>query len=151
MYTTYADDIFRFLLAHTRDVELSEDITADVFSKAWEKIDTFDGEHTRGWLYKIAQNKLTDHWRKKQSVALDDSIEIADDRPEISQLIDSEIEAVHIQNALSALPEAMRSVVVLRFMQGYSAKQTADALGLTEGNVRIVQYRALKKLKELLS
>ena len=50
MYTAYADDIFRFLLAHTRDTQLSEDITADTFAKAWEKIDTFDGKHARAWL-----------------------------------------------------------------------------------------------------
>ena len=66
MYTAYADDIFRFILAHTRDVELSEDITADTFSKAWQKLDSFDGKHERGWLYKIAQNKMADHWRKKR-------------------------------------------------------------------------------------
>jgi len=45
----------------------------------------------------------------------------------------------------------MKSVVTLRFMQGYSAKQTGEALGISESNVRVVQYRALKKLHEELS
>ncbi len=151
MYTTYADDIFRYLLAHTRDVELAEDLTADVFSKAWEKIDTFDGAHSRGWLYKIATNKLTDHWRKKQTLPLDDAIEIADDKPETAEEIDKAKEAQRVQQAIASLPETMKSVVTLRFMNGYSARQTAEALNMTEGNVRIIQYRALKKLEGKLS
>ncbi len=104
MYTTYADDIFRYLLAHTRDVELSEDMTADVFAKAWEKIHTFDGKHERGWLYKIAQNKLTDHWRKKQSLPLDDTIEIADERPQTDETLDRKLESERVQAAIAQLP-----------------------------------------------
>lgn len=151
MYTAYADDIYRYLLANTRDVELSEDITADVFQKAWEKLDTFDGAHERGWLYKIAKNKLTDHWRKKQTATLDDTIEIADDAPAQGDALDRAIEAEKVQNAIGQLPESQRSVVTLRFLNGYSAKQTADALDMSEGNVRIIQFRALKKLEKLLS
>lgn len=152
MYTTYADDIFRFLLAHTRDVELSEDITADSFAKAWEKLDTFDGKHERAWIYKIAQNKLADHWRKKKPLPLDDEIEIVDTGTKSNEeKVDAIFASEKIQTALAELPVVMRSVVVLRFMEGYSAKQTAEALNLTESNVRVVQYRALKKLKEDLS
>ncbi len=150
MYTMYADDIFRFLLAHTRDTQLSEDITADTFAKAWEKIDTFDGAHARAWLYKIAQNKLADHWRKKKTDTLDPEIEIVDDRASTEEIVDATFQSEHIQKALDHLPVVMRSVVVLRFMEGYSAKQTADSLGISESNVRVVQYRALKKLQELL-
>jgi RNA polymerase sigma-70 factor (ECF subfamily) len=52
---------------------------------------------------------------------------------------------------MSKLPEIMRSVVTLRFIEGYSAHKTGVALGMSEGNVRIIQYRALKRLKGLLS
>ena len=151
MYTTYADDIFRFLLAHVRDIHTAEDLTADTFVKAWKNIDKFDGKQPRAWLYKIAGNNLTDHWRRKPQLPLDESIDIVDERPSSEEVLDKKITAGHVADSVAQLPKDMRSVVTLRFMQGYSAKQTAEALGISEANVRVVQYRALKKLKGLLS
>lgn len=151
MYKLYADDIFKFIFVHTQDIELAEDLTADTFTKAWEKIDSFDGGHERGWLYKIAQNKITDHWRKKKAVPLSEEIEVADNKPTVEEKVDKSLEAQKVHTALAILPEQMRSVVTLRFMQGYSVKQTADALSMSEANVRVVQYRALKKLEGVIS
>ena len=151
MYKLYADDIFKFIFVHTQDIELAEDLTADTFTKAWQKIDTFDGEHERGWLYKIAQNKITDHWRKKKSVPLSEEFEVIDDKPSTEARVEKSLEAQKVHKALATLPEQMRSVVALRFMQGYSVKQTADALSMSESNVRVVQFRALKKLEGVLS
>ena len=65
--------------------------------------------------------------------------------------MDKQTQAEIIQTALAKLPEEMRSVVTMRFMLGYSAKKTGESLGMSEGNVRVIQYRALKKLKEVLS
>lgn len=152
MYTQYADEIFKYLFIHTQDKTLAEDLTADTFIKAWEKIDTFDGKHARAWLYKIAQNKLTDHWRKKKPLALSEEFEVSDDESAShAENVDKKLEVAKVHDALASLPEAMRSVVALRFMQGYSVKQTAEALSMTESNVRVVQYRALKKLEGVLS
>lgn len=151
MYKTYTDDIFRFFLANTREVELSEDLTADTFAMAWDKIDTFDGKHERGWLYKIAKNKLIDHWRRKKPLPLDESIEIVDDRKSVEKMTEEAIERERIYKAIGTLKPLMRSIVTLRFIEGYSAKQTAEALDISESNVRVLQHRALKKLKGKLS
>jgi len=153
MYNEFADDIYRWLLVHVRDVELAEDLTADTFLKAWKQFDTFDRKHPRGWLYAIARNNLTDYWRKKKPLALDESVEIVDeDTPTNEEVLDFKIEAKRAAKAIVHLPDDMKSVVTLRFMQGYSVKQTAESLGMSEANVRVIQYRSLKRLrKELLS
>lgn len=151
MYNTYADDIYRFLFVHVRDVALAEDLTADTFAKAWKNIDNYDFKHPRGWLYTIARNTLTDYWRKKKPIPLDDGIEITDNKPPQSETIDKKIDIKRAAKALTKLPEEMKSVVSLRFLRGYSVRQTAEALDLSESNVRVVQYRALKKLKKDLS
>lgn len=151
MYSLYADDIYRFLFVHVRDRELAEDLTADTFLKAWKQIDRFDWRHSRGWLYAIARNNLTDHWRKHKPVPLDESIEVADDRPGQEEVMDKKLSFQRAAKAIARLPEEMKSVVVLRFMQGYSVRQTAEALDLSESNVRVIQYRALKKLRGVLS
>lgn len=150
MYNQYADDIYRFILVHVRDGEVAEDLTADTFLKAWNNIKKFDWKHERGWLYSIARNTLTDYWRKKRPLPLDETVEIIDDRPSQAEILDKEIEKERILKSIQSLPSDMKSVVTLRFMQGYSAKETAEALDLTEANVRVLQYRALKKLKGVL-
>lgn len=151
MYETYADDIYRFLFVHVRDVEIAEDLTADTFTKAWKNIRGYDFKHPRGWLYAIARNTLTDYWRKKKPLPLDEEIELPDDSPGQDEIMDKKLERIRIARAVSRLPKDMKSVVNLRFMQGYSVRQTAEALKLTEANIRVIQYRALKKMKEDLS
>ena len=151
MYNTYADDIFRYLLVRVRDRPLAEDLTADTFTKAWLRLDSFDFKQVRPWLYKIAKNTMTDHWRKKQPVVTEVETEVVSKAESIEKQLDKKILAETIKTAMATLPEEMRSVVTLRFMLGYSAKRTGESLGMSEGNVRVVQYRALKKLKEVLS
>lgn len=150
MYEMYADDIYRFLYVHTRDQALSEDLMADTFLRAWNHIDSFDFKHARAWLYKIAQNILTDHWRKKKTLPLDESIEIVDDNDSLEEVLDKTFAAEQVMDAVSRLDTEQRSLVALRFMQGYNVRQTAESLGLSEANVRVKQYRALKRLRILL-
>lgn len=151
MYNTYADDIFRYLLVHVRDQQLAEDLTADTFTKAWMRLESFDFKQPRPWLYTIARNTMMDHWRKKRPEILDEEEELVSDRDSLEDHVDKQLSKESIKKALNKLPKEMRSVVTLRFMLGYSAKKTADSLGTTEGNVRVVQYRALKKLRSLMS
>lgn len=152
MYDNYADDIFRFLLVHVRNVHTAEDLTAETFLKGWKNFGSFDGRHQRGWLYAIARNTLTDYWRKHKSLPLDEGLEIIDEpNDSIEDKVDKKLAVNRLARAVAALPKDMRSVINLRFMQGYSARHTAEALGLSEANVRVMQYRALKKLKGALS
>lgn len=151
MYDTYADDIFRYLLVRVRDRSLAEDLTADTFTKAWQRLDGFDFKQARPWLYKIAKNTMTDHWRKKQVLVTEVETEVVSGADSIETQLDKQSQAETIQAAMAKLPEEMRSVVTMRFMLGHSAKKTGESLGMSEGNVRVIQYRALKKLKEVLS
>lgn len=149
MYNDYADDIFRYLLVNVKDKELAEDLTADTFTKAWLQIDKFDFKQPRPWLYKIAKNSMTDHWRKKKTEPFPDEEPVSDDAT-VEEQVEGKLAKDQVMAAVSKLPDEMKSVVSLRFMSGYSAKHTAEALGISEGNVRTIQHRALKKLKGLL-
>lgn len=151
MYDQYADDIYRFVLVHVRDVQVAEDLTADTFLKAWKNIHRFDFKHSRAWLYKIAQNTMTDYWRRRKPLPLDETVEIADDKPDHSETMDTMFDKARVHKALASLPQETKSVIILRFMHGYSVRQTAEALSLTEANVRVIQYRGLKKMKGSLS
>jgi RNA polymerase sigma-70 factor (ECF subfamily) len=150
MYNTYADDIYRYLLVHVRDQHLAEDLTSDTFVKAWNRLETFDFKQPRPWLYTIARNTMNDHWRKKQPESLGDDDEHVSDAEPIEETLDKQQSADEVKAAVNKLPQDMRSIVTMRFTLGYSAKKTAESLGTSEGNVRVMQYRALKKLKGLL-
>jgi RNA polymerase sigma-70 factor, ECF subfamily len=151
-YESHAKPIYRFLYWRTGDADLSEDLTSSVFEKAWRSRRSFRGGSVQAWLYRIARNLLTDHWRKKKDLLSDD----IDRFPEavttdtISTEIDHALAQRTLQQALARLPEDMCSVVQLRFIERLSAKQTAKRLGLSESNVRVLQYRALRKLRSYL-
>lgn len=149
MYDLYADDIFRYVLVRVHDQHTAEDITADTFTKAWKAVETFDFAQPRPWLYTIARNTLNDHWRKKHPIPDDFEEEPVSDA-DIAEATDKALEQERVRKAVGSLPDLMSSVVTLRFMLHYSAQKTADSLGISEANVRVVQHRALKKLKEKL-
>ncbi len=151
MYNTYADDIYRYLFSYVHNSALAEDLTAETFTKAWANIDNFDFKQPRPWLYKIAKNTLTDYFRKKQPLPLDEDIEIIDNKQSVEDYVDNQLSQKRIATAMTKLPDDMKSVVSMRFLLGYSVKKTASSLELTEANVRVLQYRALKKLRGYLS
>jgi RNA polymerase sigma-70 factor (ECF subfamily) len=152
VYQTYRQPIYRFLLWRTRDEAASDDLTSSVFEKAWRARASFSGGSRQAWLYRIARNALTDHWRRKQTLPLEHAEQLADDTAASdAERLDADQAAAELRTALGQLPGDMRRLVELRFVDGLSAKQVADKLGMTEGNVRVVQYRALKRIRKLLS
>lgn len=150
VYQSFSQRIFRYFYWRTRDRELSEDLTSHVFEKAWRSRGSFRGGSPQAWLYRIARNLLIDHWRRVHEVPVED-IEIhAEATADSSERLDRELRAQQLHRAMAKLPKDMRRVVQLRFIERLSARDTAKQLNLSEGNVRIIQYRALKKMKEYL-
>jgi RNA polymerase sigma-70 factor, ECF subfamily len=150
-YESHSKAIYKFLFWRTKDVQLSEDLTSSTFEKAWASRTSFRGGSEKAWLYRIARNLLTDHWRKKKELLVEDTDDLQEDiRPSTGELLDKKQRLQDLQKSLAVLPEDMLSVITLRFIEGQTCRQVASALNLTESNVRVIQYRALKKLKEHL-
>ena len=151
VYESHTKAIYKFLFWRTKDTHLSEDLTSSTFEKAWTSRESFHGGSVQAWLYRIARNVLIDHWRKKKELFVDDVDSLAaDDRPSTGELLDKKAQLLDLRQALDKLPDEMHSVVTMRFLEGLSCRQVAEKLNLSESNVRVMQYRALKKLKEHL-
>jgi RNA polymerase sigma-70 factor (ECF subfamily) len=151
-YKKHAPLVYRFLFWRTQNEALSEDLTSNVFEKAWRARSSFHGGSTCAWLMRIARNVLTDHWRKKGDLPVEDIELVAgEDSKDMSEALDKELEATKLRAALAKLPPEMRQVVEFRFLQGLSGREVAARLSLSESNVRVIQYRALKKLRGYLS
>jgi len=157
IYIRYSDKVYRYLYFQTRDPYLAEDITAEVFLRTWKNWKKIKHDFIQALLFKIAKNILIDYWRKqknKKEFSLETSMEEGFDPSYDEDLI----EKIHkddsikdVQKALSLLPDNLKEVVILRFMEELSAKEAAEILNTTEGNIRVLQYRALIKLKEVFN
>ncbi|HEY4964190.1 MAG TPA: sigma-70 family RNA polymerase sigma factor [Candidatus Saccharimonadales bacterium] len=151
MYTSNKPLIYRFMFWRTKDEMLAEDLTSNVFEKAWRTRKNFTGGSSKAWLYRIAHTTLIDYWRKNKEISDDDAISRAvSDTTELDVALDQNMEIAKLQKALTKLPKDMRQVVHFRFIKGQSARETAKQLSISEANVRVIQHRALKKLRNLL-
>jgi RNA polymerase sigma-70 factor (ECF subfamily) len=143
--------IYRFMFWRTKDQMLAEDLTSNVFEKAWRTRQNFTGGSTRAWLYRIAHTTLIDYWRKKRDITDEVIVPAAvSDGMALDEALDRSLALTKMRQAVDKLPLDTRQVVRLRFIEGCSARQTAEQLSLSEANVRVIQYRALKKLRKYL-
>jgi len=152
MYESNAPLIYRFMFWKTQDQALSQDLTSSVFEKAWKTRANFTSGSPKAWLYRIARTTLIDYWRKKKDISVDDTMtnELMSDDSSLDEVLDYDAMITTLQSAVNTLPKEMRTIVQLRFVEGLSSKQVAARLGMSEANVRVIQHRALRKLREKL-
>ena len=151
LYSFYLGRIYRYIYYQVKDKMTAEDITEEVFVKAWKVIRTCRGREDtfQAWLYRIARNHLADCLRdagRVTSLEKDGSIDIADP----CERIESSVEYQELIKAITGLPETQRQVVILKFVEGLDNRETSKVLGKSEGAVRIAQMRALESLRNKL-
>lgn len=151
-YLSYAEKIYRFLYWQTHDRALAEDLTGEAFSRAWNKRSSYHGGSLQAWLFQIARNLLIDYRRKKKELPLDDKVEVLASLGQESLSIRAQRadEIWRMHKAIETLPDNLRGVTVLRFIEELSVREVAEVLGLTEVNVRVLQFRALRRLRGIL-
>jgi RNA polymerase sigma-70 factor (ECF subfamily) len=149
VYKANAPLIYRFMFWRTKDEMLAEDLTSNVFTKAWTKRLSFSGGSVKAWIFKIASTTLIDYWRKKKDLPANEEViaEIVSDNAALDEALDSQLSVVRLRAAVVKLPSEMQSVVKLRFIERLSVRKVAGRLNLSEANVRVIQYRALRKLR----
>lgn len=152
MYKANQPLIFRFMFWRTKDKMLAEDLTSNVFEKAWRTRKSFTGGSAKAWLFRIARTTLIDYWRRHKDIADDGTVidQAPAETKDLGDELDEQLAAEELKRAVSRLPQDMRDVVQQRFINGLTARETAVKLDLSEANVRVIQYRALKKLREFL-
>jgi RNA polymerase sigma-70 factor (ECF subfamily) len=151
--------IFRFLLASTRDVDLAETLTQECFLKAHRNWDRFRGDSSAmTWLMRIAINLQKDHWRNRRmqfwrhtrtnSVDLDEASEWlpSGERSAEQQMLARE-QVGRCGRPWKGLSARQRTVFLLRFVEDQELSEIAQATGLSEGTVKAHLSRALGKVR----
>lgn len=148
LYLHYYDDVYRFVLYMTHDEQLTNDLLQDTFYKFF-KTDTRHIQQVKPYLLKIARNLITDYFRKKrliEMITLKEDKRV-DDAPLPDDVIVQEELSLELYNALYKLPLKYREVVILRYIEQYSVKETASILKCKEARVKNDSARGLKTLR----
>ena len=154
LFDRYAAGIFKFLCLQLSDDFEAEDLTSEIFLKAWRSLPRYRelGHPFSSFLFRIARNVLVDYYRKTRNkvyVSRSQADTLVDQK-RLEELSDQNQENERIRKALSRLRVDYRTVIVLRFINGFSSKETAQIMGRSEGAVRVLQHRALKAMRDRL-
>jgi len=154
LYDRYAERIFRFLRRRTPDQALAEDLTSEVFLRAWDHLDSYRPSRAPfgAWLFRIARNLAIDHSRKRGPDASIETLapEPAERTPGPELEAAASLESRRLQEALAELTQSQQEVLSLRFIERLSTAEVAAALGKKAGAVRALQMRGLQALGEIL-
>lgn len=157
LYNLYFERVYRYARLKLGNAADAEDVTAAVFLSAWRTIDRFTPKHESsfaGWLFRLAHNALVDRYRRSRPVvsldtALDDGAAQSLAGPEAA--MEWHLTLLDLHQALQQLTEEQREVVLLRFVEGLSAREVGDIMGKQEGTVRGLQFRAIEALRRGLA
>jgi RNA polymerase sigma-70 factor, ECF subfamily len=156
---SHRPQIFRFLLASTRDIDLAETLTQECFLKAHRNWSSFRGESSAmTWLMRIAINLQKDHWRNRRvqfwrqthtnSVDLDEASEwLPSHESSQEQRLLARERVGQVWRAVEGLSERQRTVFLLRYVEELELSDIAQTTGLSEGTVKAHLSRALARVR----
>lgn len=152
LYHAHVGRVYALCLRLTADVATAEELTQDVFVRAWEKLGSFRGDSAFGtWLHRLAVNvvlgRRRSDGRRRARILLTEDLSIFDGIGARSPRVGDRMD---LEAALERLPEATRSVFVLHEVEGYSHQEIADLTGRAEGTCKALLHRARRLLKERL-
>lgn len=150
LYDRYLDKIYRFIYYKIWNKETAEDITSDVFHKAFQKIDSFDaGKGTfSAWLYRIARNAVIDYYRTvKKTVDIEDAFDLGEEDRTIEEH-DTLLNLGKVRTFMEKLSPRQREIITLRIWEELSYREIAERIGGTEDSTKMAFSRAMKELRE---
>ncbi len=147
-------------IAFRVDPEDVEDLAGEIFLKVVQNLKKYTPQKNAGfsaWIFKIAHNSIIDFYRKKKELLGLENEEgeenfftnIADDEEmQPDEIMNRQLEAEKIHEILKELPALHRTILELKFLEGLSNTEIAVITGKTEGNVRVIQLRALREMRK---
>ena len=154
IYDRYAESIYRYVYRYVGNAELAEDLTSEVFLKLLQVLGTSRAprQQLQGWLYRVARNLAIDWFRQQAKGAL---LSLNEElTPEDGDSPSTRLELQQLQHdlreAISQLTPDQQQVIVLRFGEGRKLRDIGRLMGKSEGSVKLLQFRAINRLRTLL-
>ena len=155
IYDQYIDKIYRFIFLKVNSQEIAQDLCSETFLRGWQtfKEKNEEIENIQAFLYRIARNLVTDHYREKgkAKVISAEYWEVTDPRQNLEEksLLKSDFD--NIRMALASLKEDYQDVIIWHYLDDLPIPEVAKLLGRTESATRVLLHRALKALKNGLN
>lgn len=153
LYDRYQPAIYRFVTLKVGRREDAEDITHQVFLRAWQRMDRYEGRGYpfSSWLYRIARNQIVDFYRAhKEHADLEDAESVLLAEDETAETLDLKADIARVRAAMLELRADYQDVIILRFIEERSLEEAAASLGRSVGATKVLQHRALRSLRALL-
>ncbi len=156
VYDRYSGQIFAFVLKRCAHKETAEDVTAQCFIKLLESAPNLEWKNVPigAWLYRVATNALTDHWRRASTrgeTALDtDSWDPPGDDDPVWNA-EQTIERNRLQQVLDQLSKRDQEVLSLKFYAEYDTDEIARELDISNNHAAVLVYRALGRMRKILT
>lgn len=155
IYNEHFSRIFMYIRKHIVHQQDSEDLTAEVFLAAYRNWDAYDPKlcPVAAWLYMIASCRLKNFYRdRKKIVSFDEAMSYGDTNSE--NYCEAALELMDNRRTLAVVIKALndreQQIIVQKYFLGLTNQEIADELKMTQGNVRVVCTRALRKMRSLL-
>lgn len=153
LYEQHLDRIYRYVFYRVSSTSEAEDLTEQVFLKAWEAIDRYEprGAPFAAWLYRLAHNLIVDHYRsQKATTSLEAIADTEDAGVDVLSDVEDLLEVDEVRAAIATLSPEQQQLIALRFVEGLSHTETAQIIGKSEGATRVIQHRAVQALARAL-
>ncbi len=153
LYDLYVDKIYKYIYYKSGRTDEAEDLTAQVFLKAWEAIGHYkwEGYPFSTWLYRIAHNQMIDYYRTHRETFPLDTARARESTVDPLEAAERTFTSGQIRAALQHLTHDQQRVVVLRFLEGYSTSEVASIMDKDPDAIRALQHRALRALQPWMS
>ena len=154
LYNKYVVQVYRHVYYRAPSLADAEDITQEVFIRAWKAIDKY--KRTAApfvtWLIAVARNLIADHYKaRKKTVSLEEAeVPIQSDEASPEVIAETSLNRSYVKNAISKLKGDKQKVILMHFIDGFGYGEIARILNKSEGTVRVIQYRALNDLRRIL-
>jgi RNA polymerase sigma-70 factor, ECF subfamily len=153
LYDMHVARVYRHIYYRVGNTADAEDLTQKVFLKAWQAIGRFKKTASPflAWLFTISNNLVIDYYRsQKSNVPLERGLPYESSDPGPEEAAETNLVKQELNRAILRLSPDQQKVVMLRFVEGFSSRETASALGKSEVAVRGILFRALKQLRVIL-
>jgi len=153
-YQEHLDPIYHFVYSYVRNREVAEDLTSQIFLKAMSGLDLERSAYSgTAWLFRVARTTMADYWRahcrRAATHSLEELVEAGWEGQVGANPVRSKA-ADRVEDILQTLPGRDREVLTCRFLFDLSVRETALSMGVTETNVKVMQYRALRRAATLV-
>lgn len=152
IYDELVKPIYRYIYYRV-DPQIAEDLTEETFLKVWQNLKRY--KKTKypfsAWVFKIAHNLICDYYRKhKEVMEINENLADPQETGNPEHKMNTKLEQARLRKVIKRLPHNYQQIIILKYINELNNSEIAKTIGKSEGAVRILQFRALKQLRNIM-